>query len=52
MRMVDIITSKRNGNELTDEEISFFVRGRIYKRRDTRLSGFRTDDGDLFPWNE
>ena len=27
MRMVDIITSKRNGNELTDEEISFFVRG-------------------------
>lgn len=27
MRMVDIITSKRNGNELTDEEISFFVEG-------------------------
>lgn len=27
MRMVDIITSKRNGNELTDEEISFFVNG-------------------------
>ncbi len=27
MRMVDIITSKRNGNELTDDEISFFVRG-------------------------
>ena len=27
MRMVDIITSKRNGNELTDEEISFFVDG-------------------------
>ena len=27
MRMVDIIASKRNGNELTDEEISFFVDG-------------------------
>lgn len=27
MRMVDIIASKRNGNELTDEEISFFVNG-------------------------
>ncbi|MCR4791651.1 MAG: pyrimidine-nucleoside phosphorylase [Lachnospiraceae bacterium] len=27
MRMVDIITSKRNGNELTDDEISFFVKG-------------------------
>ena len=27
MRMVDIIASKRNGNELTDEEISFFVEG-------------------------
>ncbi len=27
MRMVDIIISKRNGNELTDEEISFFVNG-------------------------
>ena len=25
--MVDIIASKRNGNELTDEEISFFVNG-------------------------
>ena len=27
MRMVDIIASKRDGNELTDEEISFFVNG-------------------------
>ena len=27
MRMVDIIISKRNGNELTDEEIAFFVNG-------------------------
>ena len=25
MRMYDILDKKRNGNELTDEEISFFV---------------------------
>ena len=27
MRMVDIIEKKRNGKELTKEEISFFVNG-------------------------
>ncbi|MBU8907866.1 pyrimidine-nucleoside phosphorylase [Desertibacillus haloalkaliphilus] len=27
MRMVDIIQKKRNGNELTDEEIRFFIKG-------------------------
>ncbi len=29
MRMVDIITKKRDGHELSDEEISFFVKGYV-----------------------
>ncbi len=29
MRMVDIITKKRDGQELTDEEISFFIKGYV-----------------------
>ena len=29
MRMVDIITKKRDGNELTDKEIQFFVKGYV-----------------------
>ena len=29
MRMVDIITKKRDGHELSDEEITFFVNGYV-----------------------
>ncbi|HBF68292.1 MAG TPA: pyrimidine-nucleoside phosphorylase [Firmicutes bacterium] len=29
MRMVDIITKKRDGHELSDEEISFFIKGYV-----------------------
>ena len=29
MRMVDIITKKRDGEELSDAEISFFIKGYV-----------------------
>lgn len=32
MRMVDIITKKRDGHELSDEEITFFVNGYVDKK--------------------
>ncbi|EUJ17431.1 thymidine phosphorylase [Listeria aquatica FSL S10-1188] len=35
MRMIDVIDHKRNGGELTDEEIQFFVDGVV---NETRLS--------------
>ena len=32
MRMYDIIEAKRDGHELTDEQIAFFVRGYVAGR--------------------
>lgn len=51
MRMVDIIERKRNGAELTKEELHTFIEG--YTKGeipDYQASAFF--DGDLFQWND
>ena len=44
MRMYDVIEKKRDGGELTDAEIDYFVSGYVAGGY-SRLSGLRTCDG-------
>ena len=41
MRMYDVIAKKRDGGELSRDEIAFFIHG------NSGLSGQRSGDGDL-----
>ena len=48
MRMVDIIEKKRDGHELTKEEIAFVING-LHRWYDSGLSNVRIPNGCLFP---
>ena len=47
MRMVDLIEKKRDGKELSTEEIKFIING-LYRWIDSRLSNECLNDGNLF----
>lgn len=51
LRMYDIIMKKRNGGELSEEEIAFFIKG-YTKGEIPDYQGFSSDDGNFLSEND